>query len=236
MLIEPSYAKTYIPNYRTSGQTGIFNGVYYFYAVDINTLRDIPGYPILIDGSVAQNDDRKYFVGGTILQRPSLLQLGNYVYAGFGGHCDLFNYTGTVIGVDVVQKKIIANFVTEAGPRSPQSNDWQKGNGGEAGIWQGGLGLASDGPRFFFVTVSIHLPARLFGMFPLIQSQGNGQGHENQGTPATGQSGLRTLGEAVVNLNVAADGTVSVVDYFQPYDYQNLDGGDQDFGKLTFEP
>ncbi|KAK4975705.1 hypothetical protein LTR66_010895, partial [Elasticomyces elasticus] len=95
------YAKTYIPNLRIPGATGMENGVYYFYAVDVNTLKDVSGFPILVDGSVADNDARKHFVGGTILQRPSILQVGNYVYAAFGGHCDLFNYTGTVLGVDI---------------------------------------------------------------------------------------------------------------------------------------
>lgn len=206
------YAKTYIPNFRTAGQTGVFNGVYKFYAVDVKTLQDVPGFPILVDGSAADNDPRKYFVGGVILQRPSLVQIGNIIYAGFGGHCDQYNYTGTVLGVDITQKKVVANWVTEAGPQSPFSLDWQPNqSGGGGGIWQSGLGLASDGPRLFFVT-------------------GNGGGHENQGTAATGQSGCRTLGEAVVDLNVGDGGKLTTTDYFQPYDYQNMDGGDQDFG------
>lgn len=96
-IIEPStdiayfFVKTYIPNFRTPGDTGTFNGVYYFYAVDINTLKDIPGFPILLDGSHADNAPAKYFIGGVILQRPALTQIGNVVYGGFGGHCDLFN-------------------------------------------------------------------------------------------------------------------------------------------------
>lgn len=65
------FSKTYIPNYRVAGNTGTSNGVYYFHAVNINTLADVYP-PILIDGSVADNDPQKYFVGGVILQdRPS---------------------------------------------------------------------------------------------------------------------------------------------------------------------
>ncbi|KAJ9667507.1 hypothetical protein H2201_002376 [Coniosporium apollinis] len=204
------YAKSYIPNYRTAGQNGVYNGVYYFYAVDVKTLQDVPGYPILVDGSVADNDKRMYFVGGVILQRPSLIQVGNVVYTGFGGHCDKYNYTGTVLGVDVVQKKVVANWVTEAGDKVPFSGKWD-GEGGGGGIWQGGTSLSSDGPRLFLVT-------------------GNGGGHQNQGTPATGGSGCSTLGQAVINLRIEADGKLTSQDYFQPYDYQNMDGGDQDFG------
>lgn len=206
------FSKTYIPNYRYAGATGTFNGVYYFHGVNINTLQDVPGYPILIDGAVADNDDQKYFVGGIILQRPSLTQIGNMVYGGFGGHCDLFNYTGLVVGIDVAQKKITTQFAMMAGPLAPQSNQWDlNGSGGQAGIWMSGMGLSSDGSRIFMVT-------------------GNGAAHENQGTPSAGTNLCQTLGEAVVNLAVTEGGKLTFSDYFQPYDYQNMDGGDQDFG------
>lgn len=151
--------------------------------------------------------------GGTILQRPSLLQIGSVIYAGFGGHCDLYNYTGTVLGIDINKQAVATNFAVEAGPNSRFTTDWTvNGGGGQGGIWQAGMGLASDGNRLFFAT-------------------GNGQGGENQGTPASGQSGCRTLGETVTNLGIDTEtGKLSLVDYFQPYDYVNMDGGDQDFG------
>lgn len=206
------FSKTYIPNYRTAGNTGTFNGVYYFHGVNVNTLQDVAGFPILIDGSPSDNAPEKYFVGGIILQRPSLVQIGSVVYGAFGGHCDLFNYTGLVVGVDVNQKKVVTNFATESGPLVPQTNVWnQNGGGGEGGIWMSGMALSTDGNRLFWVS-------------------GNGDGHENQGTPASGSSGCRTLGEAVANLRVGDGGKLTLTDYFQPYDYQNLDGGDQDFG------
>lgn len=147
------YAKTYIPNYRTPGNTGVANGVYYFHAVNINTLVDVYP-PILIDGSVADNAPAKVFIGGVILQRPSLTQIGSVVYAGFGGHCDLFNYTGLVIGIDVNKAKIISAFAMESGPLAPQTNNLLQGSGGgEAGIWMSGMGIASDADgRIFVVT------------------------------------------------------------------------------------
>lgn len=117
-----------------------------------------------------------------------------------------------MIGVDINQKKVVTNFATESGPLVPQTNVWnQNGGGGEGGIWMSGMALASDGNRLFWVS-------------------GNGVGHENQGVPASGSSGCKTLGEAAVNLAVGAGGKLSLTDYFQPYDYQGLDGGDQDFG------
>jgi hypothetical protein len=35
-------------------------GIYKFYAVDILTLQDKPGFPVLIDGSFADNDPTRY--------------------------------------------------------------------------------------------------------------------------------------------------------------------------------
>lgn len=78
------FAKTYIPNFRTAGNTGVINGVYYFHGVNVNTLEDVFP-PVLIDGSQSDNAPAKYFVGGVILQRPALTQIGSVVYGGFGG-------------------------------------------------------------------------------------------------------------------------------------------------------
>lgn len=223
------FSKTYIPNFRYAGDTGVFNGVYYFHGVNINTLEDtFP--PLLVDGVPADNDPRKYFIGGTVLQRPSLAKVGSVVYGAFGGHCDLFNYTGQVVGVDINQKQVVTNFAMESGPLVAQTNVWnQNAGGGEGGIWMGGAGLSTDGQRLFLV------------------SGNNGHDRENVDVPALGSSGLRTLGEACVrvlfwtcelrvlidsqvNLNIGDGGKLRLTDYFQPYDYQNLDGGDQDLG------
>lgn len=158
------FSKTYIPNYRVAGNTGVPNGVYYFHGVYLDTLQDVPGFPILIDGSVADNDASDFFVGGVVLQRPSLVQVGNYVYGGFGGHCDLFNYTGLVVGIDVVNKNIAAQWAVSVGPLVPHSgNLLQNGAGGEGGVWQSGVGLSTDGSRLFFAT-------------------GNGNADQNNGT------------------------------------------------------
>jgi hypothetical protein len=134
------YAKTYIPNFRTSGPTGKDNSVYYFYAVDVNTLQDVAGFPMLIDGNVAQNDPRRYFIGGIALQRPSLTQIGSVVYAGFGSHCDLYNYTGYIIGVDVEKAQVVTMFATQ-GQDGPFSSDIDNGHSGESGVWMSGVSL-----------------------------------------------------------------------------------------------
>ena len=145
-----------------------------------------------------------------------MTQIGSVVYGAFGGHCDQYNYTGLVVGIDVTTAKIVTQFATESGPLVPQTNVWsQNAGGGEGGIWMSGFAMSTDGQRLFVVT-------------------GNGGAHQNQGSPATGSSGCQTLGEAAINLGVGAGGKLSVTDYFQPYDYQNMDAGDEDFGSGGF--
>jgi hypothetical protein len=137
------YVKTYKPNFRIPGSTGKENGVYYFYAVDVKTLQDISGFPILVDGTVAQNDARRYFIGGITLQRPSLIQIGSMVYGAFGSHCDLFNYTGYIMGVDVKKAQVVTLFATQ-GQDGPFSTNLTNGDSGESGVWMSGVSLISE--------------------------------------------------------------------------------------------
>lgn len=185
---------------------------YSFYAVDIITLSDKPGFPVLIDGHNADNDPTRYFIGGTVLQRPSLTLIGGNVYGSFGGHCDLFNYTGMVAGVSTTAGVgVTSMFAMEAAPGAPRATtDIMVQNGGKAGIWMSGMAPATDGDRIFVVT-------------------GNGQGHENKDTPASGRSPLSTLDEVVANLAVR-NGKLALQDYFEPYEYIGMDAGDRDLG------
>jgi hypothetical protein len=60
---------------------------------------------------------RRYFVGGTVLQRPGLASIGNTVVAGFGGHCDNFNYTGMLVAVSKTTGVGVTNVIAmEAQP------------------------------------------------------------------------------------------------------------------------
>jgi hypothetical protein len=53
------------------------------------------------------------------------------VFAGFGGHCDLFNYTGWVIGMSSTSGKLITAYAMSAGPGAPaQDGTWTGGGGG----------------------------------------------------------------------------------------------------------
>ncbi|KAF2190688.1 hypothetical protein K469DRAFT_736463 [Zopfia rhizophila CBS 207.26] len=173
------------------------NGIYYFYAVDINTLKDIEGYPILVDGLPADNDPRKVFIGGLILQSPSLVQVGNVVYAGFGRLCDGFNYTGAVLAVDVKTRKV-NHWVTQASPDSLYTDNWTLWHGGGAGgIWQAGIGLASDGQYLYFA----------------IDNGGGSVDTNVSTTPILGKTHLDVLSEVAVRIR-HRNSSITLVDFF----------------------
>ena len=216
-LIDPATNILYLfaKGYRGGAASGgLANGIYQMYALELPTLADVPGFPVLMDGNRADNDPTRYFVGGTVLQRPALATANGAILVAFGGHCDLFNYTGYVASVSKTPGTgVLGLFAMEISPGapSPQPLDLLVEKGGKAGIWQSGMGIAVDGSRAFVVT-------------------GNGQGHANGNVPASGRLPLSTLDECVVNLAVSAAGKMSLTDYFEPYDYVNMDAADQDLG------
>lgn len=82
-----------------AGPQGLLAGQYKVYAVTLPSLTDIPGWPYVIPNVGADNDPARYFLGGTVLQRTGVVQTGNSIVLGFGGHCDNFNYTGLVVSI-----------------------------------------------------------------------------------------------------------------------------------------
>lgn len=100
----------------------------------------------MIDGHYADNDPTRYFLGGTILQRPSVAISNGVVIGGFGGHCDFFNYTGMLVAVSTTAGVGVTSiYAMEASPGapSPQALDYTVQRGGKAGIWQSGMALSS---------------------------------------------------------------------------------------------
>ncbi|KAH9222596.1 WSC domain-containing protein [Leptodontidium sp. 2 PMI_412] len=207
------WAKSYISTVK-----GFQNGAYRFHAIDAVTLQEKAGFPKSIQGTPADNDVSRIFIGGTVLQRPALNIVNGIVFAGFGGHCDQYNFTGWVVGMQTNTGKLMTAFATVGGPGSPapataQDVTYNSGGGGAA-IWMGGSAIASDqAGRIFFAT-------------------GNGQkGGQNQGQPASGRLKLNTMNEAVVNMAVnPSTGLVTQSDYFEPYTYSALDNADRDLG------
>ncbi|CAG8961012.1 hypothetical protein HYFRA_00002552 [Hymenoscyphus fraxineus] len=215
-IIDPSTSTAYFfsKGYKNGASNGgPANGIYKFYAVDVQTLKDRPGFPILIDGNFADNDHARYFIGGTVLQRTSVTMIGNVVIGGFGGHCDLFNYTGMLVAVSKSPGVGVTSlYAMESSPGAPPVvSDITVQQGGKAGIWQAGQGFATDGNRLFLVT-------------------GNGEGHNNGDVPASGRTPLSTLDEVVASFTVSDAGKLSLSDYFEPYEYLSMDAGDRDLG------
>jgi hypothetical protein len=103
----------------------------------------------------------RYFVGGTVLQRPSLTMLNGVIVGGFGGHCDLFNYTGMLVAVSITPGVGVTSiYAMEGGPAAqPEVDNIFTQQGGKAGIWQGGMGIASDNSRIFLATGKFSLLA-----------------------------------------------------------------------------
>lgn len=164
-------------------------------ALDVATGRERAGFPVRLDGT-ADNDPTVSFIPANQQQRPGLLLMNGVVYAGFGGHCDFGQYEGWVFGVSTAGQ-VTARWV-----------DNVSGDNG-AGIWQSGVGLASDGSG------------------SILLSTGNGGAPT---TPAPGSSPPASFGESVVRLHVQPDGSLKPVDFFAPFDAAQLDKFDADFG------
>jgi HYDIN/CFA65/VesB family protein/putative pyrroloquinoline-quinone-binding quinoprotein len=81
-------------------------------------------------------------------------------------------------------------------------------SGSGAGTWQSGAGLTSDGPGTFML------------------STGNGGAPAG---PIAGKTPPASLGESIVRLAVQGDGSLKPVDFFAPFDAQQLDSWDADF-------
>ncbi|RVD90414.1 uncharacterized protein DFL_001379 [Arthrobotrys flagrans] len=194
-------------------ESGLENGVFRFYAVNVLTFEDIPGYPFIIDGTPSESDPEKYFVGGTHNQRPSLALINNVVYGAFGSHCGQYNYAGWIFGIHTQSREIVSVLTTTNAPFTKPQTGTIDGGGGGSAIWQGGMGLSTDANnRLFFVTA-------------------NGKAHQNIDTPASGKTPLKTLNEAVVHMKIDPEtGKLSLFDYFQPFDYISLDAADKDLG------
>ncbi|KAK9366097.1 WSC domain-containing protein [Lipomyces kononenkoae] len=139
--------------------------------------------------------------------------VNGFVVGGFGGHCDLFNYTGMVVAVSTTPGVGVTSlYAMESSPGAPPVvSDITIQQGGKAGIWQSGMGISTDGNRIFFAT-------------------GNGEGHANGETPSSGRTPLSTLDEVVADFGVSSAGKFSLTDYFEPYEYQAMDAGDRDLG------
>ncbi|KAL8794079.1 MAG: hypothetical protein Q9195_003379 [Heterodermia aff. obscurata] len=200
-------AKTY--DDQTDQVKGLANGRYWFHAIDVNTLKEKPGFPKALEGITGSNNANRMFQGGIAHQRPALLHTGQYIYAGFASHCVQWNFTGWIMGWDKDTGSLVEHFTTEAGP--------EKNSVPGGGVWMSGGGLATDGKGSMYF------------------STGNGYSSQLSGTPVPGRQPPTSLEEAAVNMRLNDDGSVKVVDFFMPWEKVQLDGADKDLGTTPLE-
>ncbi|HEX9035328.1 MAG TPA: choice-of-anchor D domain-containing protein [Streptosporangiaceae bacterium] len=165
---------------------------FYLHAFDPLTGAELPNWPVEIKGAPANNPTVPFHAFDQ-LQRPGLLLIGGSVYAAFGSHCDFEPYAGYVVGVggaNATRPRAETMWSDEAGLTDTQ-----------AGIWQSGGGLMSDGPgRIFLATGNGISPA-----------------------PGPGSRPPGQLAESVVRLAVQGDGSLVARDFFSPANAPYLD-------------
>ncbi|KAG4434028.1 hypothetical protein IFR05_010482 [Cadophora sp. M221] len=202
-------SKTYVDQTQINVAQGRPAGRYYFHAIDVNDLSERPGFPKDMEGIVARNNPIRSFGGGIHHQRPALLHSGQYIYAGFASHCVQWNFTGWIVGWDKTTGAVVERYATEGAGVDAQT----KGGG----VWMSGGGLASDDAgSMFFAT-------------------GNGYASQLSTIPVNGRNPPTSLEEAAVHMTINADGSLSIVDFFMPWEKTQLDGADKDLGTSPLE-
>ena len=200
---------------------------HYLNALDIRTGQNIIS-PIQIQGWVPgqgtdlntdNNASRVTFESQQHLQRVGLLLLNNVVYIAFAGYADTNPYHGWVMAYDATTLQQIAVFNDT--PNGGQPTTWppppnapESSNGGEGGIWMSGQGIAADAQGYIYLVT------------------GNGTFSANIISNSTIISNGADYGNSLLKMKLITGATpsISVTDYFTPYDWQNLNNADNDLG------
>lgn len=202
-------AKTYLNQTNGTAPQGRFNGRYYIHAINCTDLSEQQNFPIPLEGTIASNNPVRVFGGGIHHARPGLLHSGQFIYGGFASHCVHDNFTGWIIGWDKTTGNLVEQFATEGLGVDSQT----KG----AGVWMSGGGLSSDDAgSMFFAT-------------------GNGYASQLSTIPVNGHDPPTALEEAAVHMTINPDGSLTLVDFFMPWEKTQLDGADRDLGTTPLE-
>jgi hypothetical protein len=199
--LTPDIGVTGTPAYdSTTGDIFMFaniitSGAPQYYLVQMDPATGAVISKTLITGHPS-NDSHVSFSAKYNMERPGVLVMGGAVYGAFASHCDHKPYDGYVTRVD-----ISSHAATLWSDESGVTYD-------EAGIWQGGGGIMTDGSGRIFVT------------------SGNGVSPtKHAGTSPGGQ-----LAESVIRLAVNSNGTLSAKDFFSPAAAPSWDAADKDYG------
>ncbi|KAL6831798.1 WSC domain-containing protein [Trichoderma camerunense] len=202
-------SKTYVDQTALGVPQGRDAARYFFHALDANDLSERPNFPVPLDGIIARNNDLRMFTGGIHLQRTALLHSGQFIYGGFASHCVQYNFTGWIMGWDKTTGEVVEHYAMEG---KGVANDI-KG----AGVWMSGGGIASDDAGSIWYAT------------------GNGYASQLANVPVKGFNPPTSLEEAAVHMAINSNGSLSLVDFFMPWEKQALDGADKDLGTSPLE-
>jgi hypothetical protein len=174
------------------------NYVQFLHAVSLIDGTERSGSPVKVTATYNGTGDGN--VNGVITfdaqrqnQRAALALVNGIVYITFSSHCDWGPYHGWILGYDAstLQQTIVYNDTP---------------NGIDGGIWESGMGMASDAQGSLYVVI------------------GNGTVGAN-GDPTV----LTNRGESALKLTPAGS-TLTIDSYFTPYNYAYLEDNDLDYG------
>ncbi|KAF4635933.1 hypothetical protein G7Y89_g2164 [Cudoniella acicularis] len=202
-------SKTYANQSGGNGPQGRPAGRYYLHAINVNDLSEQPNFPVDLEGTVARNNPIRSFNGGIHHQRPALIHTGQFIYAGFASHCVQWNFTGWIMGWDKTTGANVERWAME-GAGVPNTTP-----GG--GIWMSGGGISSDDAGSLFL------------------ASGNGYASQLSTIPVNGRNPPTALEEAALHLTINSDGSLTIVDFFMPWEKTQLDGADRDLGTTPLE-
>jgi uncharacterized protein YjdB len=190
-VIDPSTGTIYVETKSSEGTSFPHR----LHAIDITTGNEKFSGPTLISSSVSVPGGTVSFSGLKQLNRPGLLWLNGVIYLAYASHCDSTAYHGWLFAYDAATLTQKAVFLT-----TPEATS----NGGLAGFWMSGAGVAADSSANIFI------------------ASGNGD-FDTTNIPAT------LLGDSVLKLFFNGS-AITLSDYFTPFNQGMLDGGDTDLG------
>jgi uncharacterized protein YjdB len=190
-VIDPSTGTIYVETKSSEGSSFPHR----LHAIDITTGNEKFSGPTLISSSVTVPGGTVSFSGLKQLNRPGLLWLNGVIYLAYASHCDSTPYHGWLFAYDAATLAQKAVFLT-----TPEAT----ANGGLAGFWMSGAGVAADSNANIFI------------------ASGNGD-FDTTNIPAT------LLGDSVLKLFFNGS-AITLPDYFTPFNQGKLDGGDTDLG------
>lgn len=206
-VIDLASGTLYVDSFTGEISGGVTNYFHRLHALNITNGTEQPYSPVLINASfpgigVGSSSGKSVFNPQQQNQRAALTLANGIVYVAYAGYADTDPYHGWVIGFNKTNLTQLTNYVFNTTPNATTAA--YGANAGEAGIWMGGGGLSVDSSNNLFFEV------------------GNGT------FTATNNSGGTEYGDSFMKLSTA--GSLTVTDYFTPYNQANLALNDTDVG------